>query len=190
MDDLSGRRGDILLGRKGKKTNAYDYETKADVLAEMNERQLHTRVLFWRLFEDKFTHPYWKFLTNVDVRKEIMHICPEALGPRCNGPPHDLEGKNFAMSWKASLTPFDRFFKTYEFHTPVTLEDIDVLIEKTKDDFPSNQENEPEDLHQWYIQQAAVLFLQSHEEHNNNNTTDESSDSDNSDYSGRMSELD
>ena len=169
-----------------------DFQKKADILAEMGERQLETRKQFWRLFEDKFGCAYHVFLTNKDTREAVLRLCPEAFGPRCNGSPHDKEGKNFSLEFKESGKEFGEFFKNYSFYTTVDTHLDKVMAMLGKTDFPSSGPGPlsgPQaiyDLMEWYLTEASMKFNELHDEDGAKESSTDESDEDDMDDMNAM----
>ena len=89
------------------------------LLGLVGRQQLQTRHFFWRLFEEKFGFPYHEFLSSREKCTEVLHMCPEAFGPKCYGPTDNVnEGTLFRDAFKktqdretnAEPPPFSRFF--------------------------------------------------------------------------------
>jgi hypothetical protein len=163
----------------------------------IGKRQLETRRFFWRLFEDKFNFPYHQFLTDLARRQQVLHACPEAFGPRCNGSPGENEGSLYERKFLQKGGPFHQFFKDNlaEF-TAIDFykESIDAYIDSLPFDIGEFSDTEP--LEDYYILAAAVQcdpYYHHTDEHDgsgsdNDDDGDDSGDDDNTDRGKNVSD--
>ena len=160
-------------------------------LLNLVERQhMQTRRFFWRLFEAKFGFPYYECMSNREKCREVLHMCPEAFGPRCNGPTDNVnEGSEFshALRWARNPTgvhevtqSYCDFFKDYlPKLTSVERfqQQIDAYIE-TLEFCAGPTEEELGKLEEYYMKHAAVQDNTPTRHAHEGDSGDESDDSD------------
>ena len=136
-----------------------EIKSKEDVLKMMDEQQLATRRLFWRVFKDKFGQDYKEFLVNPTFRREVSKWSPEAFGPRLIYQATMPDAEKFYEQWaeQKDAKEFADFFKGYPFTTSDGL--LHPFLWNDSRPSPTDQIPLHEEMYEdWYLSMAEISF--------------------------------
>jgi hypothetical protein len=129
-----------------------------DAVRMMAQRQLPVRRLFWRLFEAKFGISYFRFLTDVEARAQVLSFAPDLMGPANELNFNSTFAATFIDDWNKRTdrtVPFKQFFAGFS-----GMGGCKPPRNRPPPEFPHAPDPPPADdntLEDWYWENADVL---------------------------------
>ena len=129
-----------------------------DAVRMMAQRQLPVRRLFWRLFEAKFGISYFRFLTDVEARAQVLSFAPDLMGPANELNFNSTFAATFIDDWNKRTdrtVPFKQFFAGFS-----GMGGCNPPRNRPPPEFPHAPDPPPADdntLEDWYWENADVL---------------------------------